>query len=329
MNDFQIDDSLLDRYLAGECSAEEEAALWRRFGDVDLRAAIQDALSANDNAARYDSARAYGEVRLRMPAKPRVTSTWRTPGRLLRVAAAILVVAGGTLAVPKLLERSTKVVEAEQIVATGIGERRTLRLSDGTSVTLAPLSALHFPATFSTDARTVTLTGQASFSVAHDGARPFSVRTAGLTARVLGTEFDVREDTAGRAVDVVVASGRVRLMTLSDSAGPVLTARQLGHADVANGRITVTSDVRLDDFTSWRTGHLRFEKRPLRDVIPEVERWFDVDINVADSRLAARTLSADLRVGRHATLEALLGAITLPIDARYQRQGRTITIVRR
>jgi ferric-dicitrate binding protein FerR (iron transport regulator) len=79
----------------------------------------------------------------------------------------------------------------------------------------------------------------------------------------------------------------------------------------------------------WRTGHLRFERRKLRDVIPELSRWFDVDISVADSSLASRTLSADLRVGTGAKLEALLGAITLPIDARYQRQGRTITIVRK
>jgi ferric-dicitrate binding protein FerR (iron transport regulator) len=231
--------------------------------------------------------------------------------------------------VPKLLERSRDAVETEQFVATGIGERRTIRLSDGTSVTLAPLSVLHFPARFSSDARTVTLAGQASFSVAHDAARPFSVRTTGLTARVLGTEFDVREDTVAHTVDVVVTSGRVRLMTPTDSAGPVLTARELGHADMVNGKITVSKDVQLEDFMGWHTGHLRFEKRPLRDVIPEVERWFDVDIIVTDSRLASRTLSADLRVGKNATLEALLGAITLPIDARYQRQGRTITIVRR
>ena len=47
--------------------------------------------------------------------------------------------------------------------------------------------------------------------------------------RVLGTEFDVRENGADSTTDVVVASGRVWLQTPTDSTSPILTARQLGH----------------------------------------------------------------------------------------------------
>lgn len=329
MNNSQPDDSQLDRYLAGECTPQEEAALRQRFGNADPRSAIQGALRDGENIARFDSARAWGEVRSRMTYRTRAASPWPARIRLMRAAAAILFIVGGIIVVPRMIKRPSFVADGEQVVSTGVGEQLSVRLSDGTSITLAPLSSLHFPAQFPTDARSVALSGQASFSVAHEPDRPFSVRTSGLTARVLGTAFDVKEDTGARTVDVVVASGRVRLMTPTDSAGPVLTARQLGHADVVNGKITVSNDVRVDDFMGWRTGHLRFEKRALRDVIPEVERWFDVDIEVADSVLASRTLSADLRVGKSATLEALLGAITLPIDARFQRQGRSVTIVRR
>jgi len=329
MNDSQPDDSLLDRYLAGECTPEEETAVRQRFGDTDPRSAIQDTLRADQEVTRFDTARAWGEVRSRMTYRTRTVSPWPDRLNIIRAAAVIIIIIGGVIAVPRMIKPRPFVAEGMQHVSTRIGEQLTVRLSDETSVTLAPLSALHFPAKFSTDARTVTLNGQASFSVAHDAARPFSVHTTGITARVLGTEFDVREDTAAHTVDVVVASGRVRLMMPTDSVGPVLTARQLGHADIASGKITVSDDVRLEDFIGWRTGHLRFEKRALRDVVPEIERWFDVDIQVTDSALASRTLSADLRVGQGATLEALLGAITLPIDARYQRQGRTVTIVRR
>jgi ferric-dicitrate binding protein FerR (iron transport regulator) len=218
---------------------------------------------------------------------------------------------------------------ASLVESTGIGERRDVRLSDGTNVTLAPSSVLHFPAQFGADARAVSLAGHASFSVAHDAARPFSVHASELTARVLGTEFDVREDTVSHTIDVVVASGRVWLQTPSDSAGSILTARQLGHVETGSGRITVRRNVSIDAFMLWRIGHVRFDRTPLREVIPELERWFDIDVVVPDSALASRTVSADLRVGKGASLDVVLRALTLAVNARYVREGRTVTVTRR
>jgi transmembrane sensor len=321
-----IDPSLLDRYFAGECTPEEEATIRAHFGGADPRAALRDALQSADVISRFDSTRAWNDVRTQIRPPRRRSTPWMGRFDLVRIAAAIAFIVGGSLAVPRIIARSRIHVPPTLVESTGIGERRDVRLSDGTNVTLAPRSVLTFPAQFGNGPRTVSLIGEASFSVVHDSTRPFSVRVSGVTARDLGTEFNIREDTAAHIVDVVVASGRVRLETPSDSAGPVLTARQLGHVDVNSGRITVRKDVALDAYMSWRSGHVRFDRAPLREVISELQRWFDVDVLVPDSALASRTVSADLRVGNGASLDVVLSALTLAIDARYVREGRTVTV---
>jgi ferric-dicitrate binding protein FerR (iron transport regulator) len=245
----------------------------------------------------------------------------------------IVVLVTGAVAIPSIIARQFlrhgPSAGATVVASTGIGERHDVRLSDGTLVMLAPKSELRYPAQFGAGARNVSLRGEAAFSVAHDKTRPFTVSAAGLSVRVLGTEFDVRENGADSTTDVVVASGRVWLQTATDSTSPILTARQLGHVNVVSGRIVVRKDVAIDRYMSWRTGHVRVEKTPLRDVIPELKRWFDVDFVLSDTVLASRTVSADLRVGNDASLDVVLSAITLAIDARYVHVGRTITLRRR
>ena len=59
---------------------------------------------------------------------------------------------------------------------TGIGERRTLRLADGTRVELSVATTLRHPAQFPPEGRPVTLIGEAFFAVANDQRRPFIKR---------------------------------------------------------------------------------------------------------------------------------------------------------
>lgn len=82
-------------------------------------------------------------------------------------------------------------------------------LEDGSSVVLAPGSRLRFPMHFDPRTRDVTLEGEGFFEVAKAPARPFLVRAAELTARVVGTSFHVRAYAAERRVTVRVKTGRV------------------------------------------------------------------------------------------------------------------------
>src|SRR5581483_3924436 len=67
-----------------------------------------------------------------------------------------------------------------------------VRLSDGTTVTLAAESRLIVPADYGRAHRTVTLDGEAYFEVVHNDSTPFVVHAGSGVVRDLGTTFAVR-----------------------------------------------------------------------------------------------------------------------------------------
>src|SRR5258705_86287 len=89
---------------------------------------------------------------------------------------------------------------------TDVGEQRSLRLVDGSTVILNSRSRLHVA--FTETARPLEVRqGQALFHVAKNSARPFIVRSDGTVVRAVGTQFDVNRNRSGTIVTVV--EGRV------------------------------------------------------------------------------------------------------------------------
>jgi ferric-dicitrate binding protein FerR (iron transport regulator) len=126
--------------------------------------------------------------------------------------------------------------------------------------------------------RTLLLDGTAYFAVAQDATRPFVVRTGETTTRVLGTEFTVRHYTNDPATTVTVVTGKVAL------ADAVVTAGQegvrIGHAP------TTVHAAALDNATAWLGGRIVFDHVPMRDVVTELNRWYDVQFVLDDRALA-------------------------------------------
>ena len=88
-------------------------------------------------------------------------------------------------------------------------------LPDGSVVTLAPHSKFIYTPGLKGDSRTISLEGDADFSVVSDPARPFVVLAGDITVRVLGTSFLVRSGPDG--TEVIVATGVVEVSREKDS----------------------------------------------------------------------------------------------------------------
>src|SRR6185437_16489569 len=92
-----------------------------------------------------------------------------------------------------------------QVIATGVGEQRTVKLQDNSVVELNAQSRIEVR--FTRTAREVRLVdGEALFSVEHDmerPTRPFTVVADNIELKALGTQFDVYRHAAGEADTVV------------------------------------------------------------------------------------------------------------------------------
>ena len=210
------------------------------------------------------------------------------------------------LAGPAIVSSVTSLVATYH---TGVGERRLVRLDDGSHVWLNTATALSVA--FTAERRRVVLhDGEALFDVARDAARPFVVHSGAGEAEALGTRYRVRRD--GEVTLVSVVEGRVAVR--AGARAQQISAGQ--EVRYGGGILSAPEAVDAETLTSWTRGKLIFNRQPLAQVAAELERYrhgrvlvrgaalralkvtgvFDLDDN--DALLAALSSSTGVRVIR-------------------------------
>jgi transmembrane sensor len=349
MNDLDWD--LFDRYLAGAATPAERERFERWLAEEPNRAAVLEALhralgelerdvtveelevlwhgvaeragitSAEPVGVRQVGART-GRFALVAPRK----AGWLVG---VKVAAAAVLVAGAVLTARGLLTdagRSAATAE-DRVVTVPRGERAKFRLPDGTEVLLGAGSTLRHPRAFADRSREVTLEGEAYFTVQHDEHRPFRVRAGDLIATDLGTEFLVRAYPEHGAARVVVRSGTVAVRPVgapdSTELGRVVRPGELGRIAADGAPLVEQADTAA--YFAWTTGTLVFDGTPLREALPRLSRWYDLDFRLADSSLGEIPLSGRLdQTLTPSRLELLAGSVGL----EQVQRGRMVTFYR-
>lgn len=356
-----LDDLLLDRYLADECTAAERSQVdrWlaadvsrlalierlrafrsvkRASGQVWDKRAMWDALRSRmavDGVRAEPSPRAIGPRRTVRFAQPFLRQRRSWAYRALGAAAAVAAIALGALLVPERLSVRRSANAIERVVQAGRGQVTTVQLIDGSRVTLAGGSTLAVPASFGRRVRDVVLRGQAYFEVAHDRARPFRVHSRNAVTQVLGTKFAVRAYSDDSAVAVVVAEGLVALSpadsaTSSVAGVPAIARVLLARGDAAQldaaGRMRVEHGVDVARRLGWVSGRLAFVNTPFRDVVREVERWYDAEIIITDSALARTPVTVSFD---NDPLGEIMDLLASSLNARVEQQGRVFRVIPR
>ncbi|MEP6622700.1 MAG: FecR domain-containing protein, partial [bacterium] len=148
------------------------------------------------------------------------------------------------------------------------------------------------------------------------------VRAKNAVATDLGTEFVMRAYASDSAVSVAVTSGIVSLSGAVPAQSVKLVAGDVGRVD-RSGQPRRDAIASAATSNAWLAGRLIFENQPLTQVVAELNRWFDVDIRVPDGPLSARRVTA---LYSTPTLAGVLDALTSMLGARYEQQGRVITL---
>lgn len=161
-------------------------------------------------------------------------------------------------------------------IKTPSGKFFTLLLPDGTIVKLNARSTFRFPSQFAANRREVYLKGEAYFDVHHDPSHPFVVKTDYFEAKAIGTSFDVRSYDAAQA-SVTLVEGK--LLVGNDKQNPVLIRPNQQTSLNADGTLS-TTDTDTYQYTEWKNGVFYFDDITLRDILCEMGRWYNVDIDV-------------------------------------------------
>jgi transmembrane sensor len=217
----------------------------------------------------------------------RVTHRWRRSTSEYSPGSAWLMPIAGVLLVAVIVAswsvtRSPRPEAADALVyRTARGEQRRIALSDGSAVTLGPLSTLSVTA--GSDGRSARLDGgEAIFAVIHDPARPFRLLANGGQIEDVGTTFAVEIHSGTATVTVVDGAVKVSPRAASTSADvrrdeQVSFAAELGPVGPVDGRLE----------TDWSRGRLAYVDQPLIAVVADLTRYTTRDIVLADREVGA------------------------------------------
>ena len=162
------------------------------------------------------------------------------------------------------------------------GETFKVVLSEGTEVFLNSDSRLVYPTVFKGKERIVSLEGEAYFKVSKDVEHPFIVKTGNVQVRVLGTEFNVRGYSPAD-VRITLITGKV---AVSDTCGTHNVEMEPGqNAQLSTDGTFAVSEVNIESFLYWKEGFFYFDDIPLADMMKEIGRWYNIDIEFRNSKI--------------------------------------------
>jgi transmembrane sensor len=237
----------------------------------------------------------------------------------MAVAASVLLVIG--LSCLFILRRqktsviSGATVAKAQQISNNTPQKMALTLSDGSAVELLPDSKLSCSEKFNSSKRDVVLDGEASFDVAKDAAKPFSVYSHSVLITVLGTRFTVRSYEANKATKVILQEGRV-MVKISDSS-----------YYLDPGDIFISSDslsARIIHLEKDKDGCYVFNNYPLDVVFDQLQLIYNTKIIYKKAELANRTFIG--KIDKKDPLDHIIKSIALLTNFGLHKQGDSFVI---
>lgn len=243
-------------------------------------------------------------------ARPTLASARAKRRDVLKVLSILLMASGAgavawnTTALPTLM--------ADQ--RTGTGERRRVRLDDGSQLQLNTATAVDIR--YSANLREVRLLkGEILIETARDAlARPFVVHTGEGSVRALGTRFNVRSEAGRTLVSVQEHAVEVRALSLS---GPVVRVDAGQQVSFRQDSIESVQQAN-PQADAWTRGMLVANDWRLADFIRELQRYRPGHLG-CDPAVAALRISGAFHLG---DTDTVLDNLTSTLPVRIRRFSR-------
>lgn len=285
------------------------------FPKPDTEAALKKVLAKIESTDRRTTI-------YRLDSTPREKSYFQTltQSNFVRAAAVIIIMVGAVYLMMNLLSK-----KEPSLVHIRSNDIREIELSDGTKVTLDAGSSFDYPENFAdSKTREVSLNGEAYFEVTRNENSPFIVHANSGLVKVLGTKFNVRAWEKSDEVIVAVAEGKVSLQNemTAGKDSVVLTKGKMSML-TKGGSLTEPIDVDISQYLSWLNREIYFKDTPLLKVIDQLERWYNINIELQDSTLLNNHITVFIE---NKPLEENIELVCMLTNLRYEIKGDTVKL---
>ena len=273
---------------------------------------------------RFDVNDAFSEFNLNhKSALKRSRPVWKFYTAVTAAAAALALLFG----LSYNLGRKSIQNELSEIVAEApLGSHLKMTLPDGSRIQLNAGSSVRYSQGFGVVDRKISLSGECYFEVAPDEAIPFVVSTRDLDVKVVGTKFNFRNYPNDLEAIVSLLEGKVELdnrLRQSDEKR-FLNPGQRVILDKHIGEMRIEMKD-AQNAILWTTGSIFFDEELLPDIAKELERQYNVKIDIRGEALRKLRIFGNI-IPREMTLEEVMETLSATNRIDYTIQDGVITL---
>lgn len=304
--------SLLCKYLLNEADAVERqwVETWRKEdpANEEILSSIRrmlDALRPVGNIPGLDTESSWQRLKSTIgEEQPRVRKMhWG-----LKVAAGLILILGAGLFF--ILQKSQK----EQVFA---GAQKTT-LKDGSLVSMEANAEMQLLEGFGKAERRVRFSGKAHFDIAQNAELPFVIVAGHTEIKVLGTRFMVDFKPLDSSLVVLVNSGRIMVTDRDKKDSVILTPGMLLRRDQQQEVFEVAENVQ-----DLSRRQLVFSNVPLQKVIRTIEMVYGVEVEVGDTALLEKAVTANFE---NEPIDNVLATIAFITNTTVEKTGQRYSI---
>ena len=223
---------------------------------------------------------------------------------------------------------STNDLNKYNTISTPMGGKFKVILPDGSLVLLNAASTLKYPVHFDEKLRKVSFTGEAYFEIAklEDKRKkrvPFYVYSNDQIVEVLGTHFNINSYDNEEYSKTTLLEGSVKIIN-EKSAAPAKILKPGQQAVIKRG--DVQTKIMIADEAqalAWKDGYFLFKNTNIKDVVNELERWYNVDIQYEDEMEFENITGY---ISRNVKISSVLKMLQLSGIVNYEISGSKIII---
>ncbi|WP_160367833.1 FecR family protein [Sphingobacterium humi] len=218
----------------------------------------------------------------------------------------------------QVLEMPNALVTTQYLKAPR-GANITVKLVDGSRVTLNANASLLFPSKFDGRERLVEVHGEAYFEIEKDkNHKPFIVKAGDNRIRVLGTKFNVK-NIDNESMRTALYEGRIRVSNPKFEV--TMTPGKEIHV-TPDGNYRVAS-FNIEKGNAWKDGLFELDGKNIKEIMGEVSAWYDVDIEFENPNTDITYMG---EISKFSDIHDLLETLSLVKGNQFEIKERRIIV---
>lgn len=278
-----------------------------------------------DDRKRFDTDAAYRRFRIKTQTVSFETERSVVFKPWMRVAAAVVLLV--SVAGSAFWYGGKRVANqfADIVMEAPLGSRNKVYLPDGTLVWLNAGSKITYSQGYGMNDRKVKLEGEGYFEVTKNADLPFKVATNEMDVQVLGTKFNFRNFEEDDESIITLLEGKVAVENkIGTKEQFVLQPNQRIVLDKRKGNAELQAFDALK-VKGWTNGILSFDEDKLPDIVRELERTYNVEIDIKDDTLnQLRFYGNFVRIDQ--SIDEVLDVIASTGKLKYTRTEKRIEL---